>query len=102
MHCMMTEFLGDWPKPKTLACCSLGPLCWRSREAADTNPRPGVGFCSCESIPGRFGRVWLRHICPALCWGLVAWVECPCLVLLRGDDTGEGPCRALGWLWGCS
>ena len=74
MHCMMTEFLGDWPKPKTLDCCSLGPLRRRSGEAGDTEPGPGAGFCSCESIHARAERARLLCICPSLNRGLGAGV----------------------------
>lgn len=44
MRCMMTEFLGDWPKPKTLDRRSLGPLHRRSEEAEDTKPGAGEGL----------------------------------------------------------
>lgn len=74
MHCMMTEFLGDWPKPKTLDRCSLGPLHRRSGEAGDTEPGPGAGFCSCESIPARAERARLLCVCPSPGQGLGAGV----------------------------
>lgn len=101
MHCMMTEFLGDWPKPKTLDRRSLGPLRRSSGEAGDTEPGPGASFCSCESIPARAERApaALHLPCPGSGTrrsALLAWVESTIRGRLRrcrgvggGTDTCE-------------
>jgi len=98
MHCMMTEFLGDWPKPKTLDRLSLGPLRRRSGEAGDAKPGPGAGFRSCESIPARAERARLLRVCPSPARGLGARVRSlgssPPSASVCGAAGGSGHLRA--------
>lgn len=84
MHCMMTEFLGDWPKPKTLDCCSLGldwggwrHQSWAWSEVLQLGKHPWKG---------REGLVvpHLPH------FGHLGWVHSHVLVLPGGEDTWEG------------
>lgn len=73
MLCMMTEFLGDWPKPKPWTAAPWD----RSAAGAGRLEAPDLGLerasCSCESVVAGARRALLLPACPSKDGGARIW-----------------------------